>query len=151
MRAMPGLLVLRPCDGVETAECWEIALRNRKRPSLIAFSRQDVVTARTVHTADNLSLRGAYELVNGSDAKVTFLATGSEISIALGARDLLAKDGIGCRIVSMPCWDLFEEQDEAYRRKVLGDLPRVGIEAASPFGWDRYLGPDSAFIGMHSF
>ena len=151
MRAMPGLLVLRPCDGVETAECWEIALKNKKRPSLIAFSRQDVTTARTVHTDDNLSLRGAYELVNGSDAKVTFLSTGSEISIAMAARDLLAKEGIGARIVSMPCWELFEEQDEAYRHKVLGDLPRVGIEAAAPFGWDRYLGRDDAFVGMHSF
>ena len=146
-----NLLVMRPCDGVETAECWQIALENRNRPSLIAFSRQDVPTARTVHTDENLSARGAYELVGDGKAQVTFLSTGSEIGIALAARDLLAKDGIGARIVSMPCWDLFEEQDNAYRAKVLGTLPRVGIEAAAPFGWDRYTGPDGAFVGMHSF
>ena len=151
MRAMPGLLVMRPCDGVETAECWQIALENTKRPSLIAFSRQDVPTARTVHTDSNLSARGAYELVGDNNAKLTFLSTGSEISIALAARDLLAKEGIGARIVSMPCWKLFEEQDEAFRKKLMGELPRVAIEAAAPFGWDRYIGPDGAFVGMHSF
>jgi transketolase len=110
-----------------------------------------VPTARTVHTDSNLSARGAYELVGDSDAKVTFLSTGSEISIALAARDLLAKEGIGARIVSMPCWDLFEEQDEAFRNKLLGNLPRIAIEAAAPFGWDRYIGPNGAFVGMHSF
>ena len=151
MRAMPGLLVMRPCDGVETAECWQIALENTKRPSLIAFSRQDVPTARTIHTDSNLSERGAYELVGDNNAKLTFLSTGSEISIALAARDLLAKEGIGARIVSMPCWKLFEEQDEAFRKKLMGELPRVAIEAAAPFGWDRYIGPDGAFVGMHSF
>ena len=151
MRAMPGLLVMRPCDGVETAECWQLALENTKRPSLIAFSRQDVPTARTVHTDSNLCARGAYELVGDSNAKVTFLSTGSEISIALAARDLLAREGIGARIVSMPCWRLFEEQDEAFRRKLLGELPRVAIEAAASFGWDRYTGLDGAFVGMHSF
>jgi len=123
MRAMPNLLLMRPCDGVETAECWQLALENRNRPSLIAFSRQDVVTARTQHTDDNLSAKGAYELVADAGAKVTLLSTGSEISIALAARELLAKDGIGARIVSMPCWDLFEEQDEGFRNKVLGALP----------------------------
>jgi transketolase len=151
MRAMPNLLVMRPCDGVETAECWQIALENKNRPSLIAFSRQDVPTARTVHTDENLSARGAYELIGDSNAKVTFLSTGSEISIAIAARDLLAKEGIGARIVSMPCWDLFEEQDEAFRNKVLGPLPRVAIEAAARLGWDRYIGADGQFIGMHSF
>ena len=151
MRAMPGLLVMRPCDGVETAECWQLALENTKRPSLIAFSRQDVPTARTVHNDENLSARGAYELVSDSNAKVTLLSTGSEISIALDARELLAKDGIGARIVSMPCWDLFEEQDAAFRKKILGDLPRVAVEAAAQMGWDRYIGPNGAFVGMHSF
>ena len=151
MRAMPGLLVMRPADGVETAECWHLALQNSKRPSLIAFSRQDVPTVRVNHTADNLSARGAYELVGDADAKVTLLSTGSEISIAMAARDLLAKDGIASRIVSMPCWDLFEEQDEAWRKKLLGALPRVAVEAAASFGWDRYIGPNGAFVGMHSF
>jgi transketolase len=151
MRAMPNLLVMRPCDGVETAECWQIALENRNRPSLIAFSRQDVPTVRTVHTDDNLSARGAYELVGDPNAKVTFLSTGSEVGIAVAARDLLAKDGIGARIVSMPCWDLFEEQDQGFRNRVLGDLPRIAIEAGARLGWDRYIGADGAFIGMHSF
>ena len=151
MRAMPGLLVMRPADGVETAECWHLALQNSGRPSLIAFSRQDVPTVRVNHTADNLSARGAYELVGDADARVTLLSTGSEISIAMAARDLLAKDGIASRIVSMPCWDLFEEQDEAWRKKLLGTLPRVAVEAAASFGWDRYIGPNGAFVGMHSF
>ncbi len=151
MRAMPNLLLMRPCDGVETAECWQIALENRGRPSLIAFSRQDVPTARTIHTDDNLSAKGAYELVADANAKVTLLSTGSEISIALAARELLAKEGIGARIVSMPCWDLFEEQDEGFRSKVLGALPRVAIEAGARLGWDRYIGADGQFIGMHSF
>jgi len=151
MRAMPGLLVMRPCDPVETAECWQLALENTKRPSLIAFSRQDVPTVRVTHTAENLSAKGAYELIADANAKVTFLATGTEIAIAVAARDLLAKDGIGARIVSMPCWDLFEEQDEAWRKQLLGTLPRVAIEAAAPFGWDRYIGADGGFVGMHSF
>jgi transketolase len=151
MRAMPNLLVMRPCDGVETAECWQLALENRGRPSLLAFSRQDVITARTVHTDENLSAKGAYELVGGPNAKVTILSTGSEITIALAARDLLAKDGIGARIVSMPCWELFEEQDEGFRDKVLGALPRVAVEAAVRQGWDRYIGPHGQFVGMHSF
>jgi transketolase len=151
MRAMPGLLVMRPCDGVETAECWQIALENKKCPSLIAFSRQDVPTSRTVHTEENLSARGAYELVGDSNAKVTFLSTGSEIGIAVAARDLLAQEGIGARIVSMPCWDLFEEQDEAFRNRLLGPLPRVAIEAGARLGWDRYIGADGGFVGMHSF
>jgi transketolase len=151
MRAMPGLLVMRPADGVETAECWQLALENSKRPSLIAFSRQDVPTARVTHTDENLSARGAYELVADANAKVTLLSTGSEISIAMAARDLLAKDGIGARIISMPCWDLFEEQDEAWRKALLGKLPRIAVEAAASFGWDRYIGADGAFVGMHSF
>jgi transketolase len=151
MRAMPNLLVMRPCDGVETAECWQIALQNRNRPSLIAFSRQDVPTARTVHTSDNLSARGAYELVADANAQVTLLSTGSEISIALAARELLAKDGIGARIVSMPCWALFEEQDAGFRKKLLGDLPRIAVEAGAGMGWDRYIGANGAFIGMESF
>ena len=151
MRAMPGLLVMRPADGVETAECWHLALQNSKRPSLIAFSRQDVPTVRVNHTADNLSARGAYELVGDADAKVTLLSSGSEVSIAVAARDLLAKDGIASRIVSMPCWDLFEEQDEAWRKKLLGGLPRIAVEAAASFGWDRYIGPNGAFVGMHGF
>jgi transketolase len=151
MRAMPRLLVMRPADGVETAECWQIAIENAARPSLLALSRQDTVLARTTHTEENLCAKGAYVLHDDVGAKVTFLSTGTEMSIALKARELLAAEGIGARVVSMPCWDLFEEQPEDYRRKVIGNLPRVAIEAAAPLGWDRYIGPDGAFVGMHSF
>ena len=152
LRAIPNLLVMRPADGVETAECWQIALGHSKRPSLLAFSRQDVPTVRTTHTAENLSAKGAYELVGDANAQVTFLATGSEVGIAVQARDILAKDGIAARIVSMPCWALFEEQSEQYRSQVLGPgTVKIAIEAAVQQGWDRYLGATGRFIGMHSF
>ena len=159
MRAMPNLLTMRPADGVETAECWQIALETSRRPSLIAFSRQDVPTVRDYHTSENLSARGAYELVGAAngDAIVTFLATGTEVSLAMEARARLAEEGIGARVVSMPCWSLFEEQTEEYRRKTLGPgTVKVAIEAGAREGWDRYIGSElleqgGAFIGMHSF
>ena len=151
LRAIPNLLTMRPADGVETAECWQIAMENTRRPSLLAFSRQDVQTVRTTHTADNLSARGAYELVGDAAAKVTLLASGSEVGLAVTARDLLAKEGIAARIVSMPCWALFEEQSEQYREKTLGPgTVKIGIEAAARQGWDRYIGTGE-FVGMHSF
>jgi transketolase len=157
MRAMPNLLTMRPADGVETAECWQIALESSRRPSLIAFSRQDVPTVREAHTSENLSAKGAYELVGDADAKVTFLATGTEVSLALEARARLAAEGIASRVVSMPCWALFEEQPIEYRREVLGPgTVKVAIEAGAREGWDRYIGSDllgegGAFIGMKSF
>ena len=158
LRAIPGLLVMRPADGVETAECWELALKNDKRPSLLAFSRQDVPTVRDYHTSENLSAKGAYQLIGDADAKVTFLATGTEVSLAVEARSLLAAEGIPSRVVSMPCWGLFEEQSEGYRKEVLGPgTVKVAIEAAAREGWDRYIGSEllggeaGAFIGMHSF
>ena len=157
LRAIPNLKVFRPADGVETAECWDLALQDSRRPSLIAFSRQDVPTLRTTHTAENLSAKGAYELIGDANAKVTLLATGTEVSMAVEARDRLAADGIAARVVSMPCWKLFEEQPEDYRKQVLGPgTVKVAIEAAARQGWDRYigselLGPAGAFVGMHSF
>ncbi len=152
LRAIPNLLVMRPADGVETVECWDLAIHSLKRPTVLAFARQDVPTARTEHTAENRSAKGAYELIGDKDAKVTFLATGSEIDIAVQARVLLAAQGIAARIVSMPCWSLFEEQSEQYRKEVLGPgTVKVAIEAGVRQGWDRYIGPDGAFIGMHSF
>ena len=152
LRAIPNLMVMRPADGVETAECWEIALEHAKRPSLLAFSRQDVPTVRTAHTVENLSAKGAYELMGDANAKITFLATGSEVGLAVGAREALAKDGIASRIVSMPCWALFEEQSDQYRQSVLGPgTVKIAIEAAVRQGWDRYIGADGIFIGMHSF
>ncbi|HSZ74872.1 MAG TPA: transketolase [Rhizomicrobium sp.] len=152
LRAMPNLLVFRPADGVETAECWQLALENHKGPSLLALTRQNLPTVRTEHTKENLCARGAYELAGAKDAKVTFLATGSEIDLAMKARDLLAKDGIAARVVSMPCWELFEQQSETYRETTLGPgTVRIAIEAAAQLGWDRYIGPKGAFIGMHTF
>jgi transketolase len=157
LRAIPTLLVMRPADGVETAECWELALQNDRRPSLIAFSRQDVPTVRETHTAENLSAKGGYELAGDANAKVTFLATGTEVSLAMEARAKLAAEGIAARVVSMPCWDLFEEQPEEYRRKTLGPgTVKVAIEAGVREGWDRYIGSEllgdgGAFVGMHSF
>ncbi len=157
LRAIPNLHVYRPADGVETAECWDLAINDTRHPSLIAFSRQDVPTLRVRHTAENLSDRGAYELEGDADAKVTFLATGTEVSLAVEARAKLAAEGIPSRVVSMPSWTLFEDQPEDYRRKVLGPgTVKVAIEAAVREGWDRYIGSEllgsaGAFIGMHSF
>jgi transketolase len=157
LRAIPNLKVFRPADGVETAECWELALSDSRRPSLIAFSRQDVPTLRVNHNGENLSAKGAYELEADDDAKVTLLATGTEVSLAVEARSKLKAEGISARVVSMPCWSLFEEQSEDYRRKILGPgTVKVAVEAAVREGWDRYigselLGPHGAFVGMHSF
>jgi transketolase len=152
LRAIPNLMVMRPADGVETAECWQLALDHPNRPTLLAFSRQEVPTVRITHTAENLSAKGAYELVADPDAKLTFLATGSEVGLAMQARALLAKDGIPSRIVSMPCWALFEEQSAQYRESVLGPgTVKVAVEAGVREGWDRYIGAGGGFIGMHSF
>ena len=153
LRAIPNLLVLRPADGVETAECWEIALKSKTRPTLMALSRQNLVTARTTHQEANLSARGAYVLRESEGrAQVTFLATGSEVEIAMAAREILQRQNIGARVVSMPSTELFDEQDEDYRAGILDSgTVKVAIEAASPFGWERYIGPSGAFIGMRGF
>jgi transketolase len=153
LRAIPNLLVLRPADAVETAECWEIALRQTSRPSVLALSRQDLPTLRTEHKTENLCARGAYCLVESQGPpQVTFLATGSEVEIAVKARELLAAQGVGARVVSMPCWELFDEQGEDYIRATLDPgTVKVAIEAACPMGWERYIGSDGAFIGMHGF
>jgi transketolase len=152
LRAIPGLLVMRPADGVETAECWQIALESTGKPSLLAFSRQEVPPLRTAPKAENLSARGAYELVATPGAVVTLLATGTEVSLAVEAYRLLAAEGIKARVVSMPCWDLFEQQPEAYRKQVLGPgTAKVAVEAAARLGWDRYIGAEGVFVGMHGF
>jgi transketolase len=153
LRAIPNLLVFRPADAVETAECWDVALAEVQHPSVLALTRQNLPTVRTTHTDENLSRKGAYELAPADgDAKVTFFATGSEVEIALAARALLAQDGVGARVVSMPCWELFDAQSETYRESVLGPgTVKVAIEAAASFGWDRYLGEQGRFIGMKSF
>ncbi len=152
LRAIPNLLVLRPGDAVETAECWQIALERVNGPSVLALTRQNVPTLRTEHTAENRSARGAYVLAEAEgDRKATILATGSEVSLAMEARAALQADGIGAAVVSMPSWELFAEQDAAYQAAVLGDGVRVGVEAAIRLGWDRWLGANGTFIGMAGF
>ena len=153
LRAIPDLLVMRPADAVETAECWELALNQKTRPTLLALSRQNLPLLRTGHTAENACARGAYVLRESEGPlRVTFLATGSEVEIAVAARDILQRQGIGARVVSMPCWELFDEQDAPYRSQILDSAAvNVAIEAASPFGWERYIGAGGAFVGMHHF
>ena len=152
MRAIPGLYVYRPADAVETAECWALALRRREAPSLLALTRQALPLLRHELSSENLSAHGAYVLAEAEgDRQVTLLASGSEVSIAMAARDALAKDGIRAAVVSMPCWELFEAAPKEYRDRVLGAAPRVGVEAAVEFGWDRWIGARGAFIGMHGF
>jgi transketolase len=145
-------MVFRPADSVETAECWALALKKRHAPSIMALTRQGLPLLRTEPGHENRSAMGAYVLAEAAgERQVTLLATGSEVSIAMEARDALAKDGIRAAVVSMPCWELFEAQPEAYRNAVLGAAPRVGVEAAVRLGWDRWLGQRSAFIGMSDF
>ena len=153
LRAIPNLLVFRPADAVETAECWALALATKRSPSVIALTRQGVPALRTEHTDDNLCARGGYVLAEAAAARqVTLLATGSEVGIAMDARDLLAEDDIHAAVVSMPCWELFDAQEAAYRESVLGaGVPRVAVEAAVSLGWDRYIGENGDFVGMSSF
>ncbi|MHC8509468.1 MAG: transketolase [Rhodospirillales bacterium] len=152
LRATPNFMMFRPCDGVETAECWELALLAEKTPSGLALTRQGVPTLRTAHTDENLSARGAYVLAEASgERQVTLLATGSEVHLAIEARAALEAEGVNCAVVSMPCWELFEAQDKSYRAAVLGSAPRVACEAAVRMGWDRYIGAEGGFIGMTGF
>ena len=158
-RATPNTLVFRPADLVETAECWEIALTQKATPSVLALSRQNLPAVRKTHSTQNLSAKGAYVLAEASaKRRVILMATGSEVEIALKARDLLEAEGIGTRVVSVPSMELFAQQDEAYRKKVLPAGPvRVAIEAGVRQGWDRFLlgerGRDGKadFVGMSSF
>ena len=152
LRAMPNLNVFRPADAVETAEAWACALQSEKTPSALCLTRQGVPALRTAHTEENLVARGAYVLREPEGARdVTLLATGSEVALAVEAADMLAEKGIKAAVVSMPCWELFEQQPEDYRRQVLGEAPRVAVEAAMPFGWERWIGENGRFIGMHGF
>ncbi len=152
LRATPNLYVMRPADAVETAECWLLALQAAHTPSVLVLSRQALPTLRTVPGDANLSGRGAYVLREAAGRRdVTLLATGSEVAIAVAAAEALLKEGINAAVVSMPCWELFEAQDDAYRRAVLGQAPRIGVEAAARLGWDRWIGERGRFIGMNGF
>ena len=152
LRAMPNVNVYRPADAVETAECWTLALESTNTPSILALTRQGLPTVRTEHTDENLCARGAYVLAPADGTRAaTILASGSEVEIALAARDALQGDGIPTAVVSMPCWELFDAQDAAYRAEVLGDAPRVAVEAGVPFGWSRYGVDEEKVVGMRSF
>ncbi len=155
LRAIPNLLVFRPADAVETLECWDIAVRSRKRPSLLALSRQAVPQLRLgtdEDAADNKSARGAYVIRSFGDRRdVTLLATGTEVALAVEAAEALAAGGIAAAVVSMPSWELFEAQPREYRRAVLGTAPRIAIEAAGKFGWTRYVDSEDDVIGLAGF
>ncbi|MDA9433674.1 transketolase [Bradyrhizobium sp. CCBAU 51627] len=154
LRAIPNILVLRPADAVEVAECWEMALSRRDGPSSFILSRQALRPVRTAHSNENLSARGGYVLAEatGGARRVTLLATGSEVAVALDAKGLLEKQNIPTAVVSMPCWEAFEQQEVSYRQSVLGkDVLRVGIEAAVRLGWERYIGDAGIFVGMSGF
>ena len=151
LRALPNLYVFRPADAIETAECWEIAINTKQTPSALSLSRQNLATLdRPID--ENLSSKGAYILREADRQRdITLLATGSEVEIALEAAQKLSLHGKHAAVVSMPCWELFEMQPESYRKKILGSAPRIGIEAAIRLGWDRWIGENGTFIGMHGF
>lgn len=152
LRAIPNLQVLRPADSVECAECWEIALYAKSTPTILALTRQGLPPLRKEPGKENLCAKGAYVLVEPEGRRdVTLIGTGSEVSLAVQAAKLLEGEGIRAAIVSMPSWELFSAQGEAYRVKVLGSAPRVAVEAAVGLGWERWIGPDGAFIGMRGF
>ena len=152
LRAMPNMNVFRPCDVIETAESWQCAIEAQSTPSVLALTRQGRPLQRTEHSTSNLTALGGYVLKDTKGERdVTILATGSEVSLASEAAQALAKEGINAAVVSMPCWELFDAQDAAYRSQVLGSAPRIAVEAAVRMGWDKYLGDNGVFIGMSSF
>ena len=152
LRAIPGLLVFRPADAVETAEAWAAALAEPHAPSVLALSRQALPAQRITASDENLTARGAYVLQEASGKRaVTLLATGSEVQIAVAARAVLEAEGLPTAVVSVPCWELFDRQDAAWRAKVLGTAPRLAVEAASPLGWTRYVDSEDDVLGMRSF
>jgi len=152
LRVVPNLFVYRPADAVETAECWALALERRDGPSLLALTRQNLPQLR-LERGENLSARGAYRLRAAAAARrVVLIATGSEVHVAMDTADALEKQGIGADVVSMPCWSLFDAQDEAWRAGILpaGAL-KVSIEAGTTIGWERYVGPSGLAVGIDRF
>jgi len=153
LRSIPNLNVFRPCDAVETVECWQLALEAKDRPSVLALTRQNLPQLRKARDERNLCVTGAYEISPAQDkAQVSIFATGSEVSIAVEAQKLLAAKGVVARVVSVPCFELFLAQPEEVRRSVTGDAPvKIAVEAAVRMGWDAIIGSDGAFVGMTSF
>ncbi|CAN7314526.1 transketolase [Devosia sp. LjRoot3] len=152
LRAIPNLLVFRPADAVETAECWELAMTSEKAPSILALSRQNLPAVRTENSSENKSAKGAYTLVGPSDADAVIFATGSEVAIAVEAQKALTEQGIKARVVSVPSMELFAKQSDAYKAEVLGKAKaRVAVEAGIEMSWNKLLGDKGRFVGMHSF
>ncbi|OJT97577.1 MAG: transketolase [Rhizobium sp. 63-7] len=152
LRAIPNLLLFRPADAVETAECWQLALEEKHRPSALALTRQNLAPARKTYEAKNLCATGAYELVSADNAKVSIFASGSEVELALKAAETLAQKGVATRVVSVPCFELFYDQSEDYQKTIIGTASvKIAVEAAVRQSWDHIIGSDGAFIGMHSF
>lgn len=150
-RCMPGILTFRPCDVVETAEAWQLAISTENKPSILALTRQNLPLLRK-SAQENLTAKGGYILAGDAKKRqATIIATGSEVSLAMEARAKLAEEGLEVTVVSMPCCELFDAQPEPYREEVLGHAPRVAVEAASKFGWERYVGEKGDIIGMDGF
>jgi len=152
LRMIPNLNVYRPADAVEAAECWKLALSTKTTPSVMALSRQKTAAVRN-SGAENLSAKGAYEVSPASaPAKVSIFASGTEVALAVAAQKTLEADGIPTRVVSTPCWELFDQQSAKYQAEVIGKAPvRIGVEAALGFGWQRFIGEDGIFVGMKGF
>jgi transketolase len=153
LRAIPNLNVFRPCDAVETLECWQLALEARERPSVMALTRQNLPQLRRTLDERNKCVAGAYEISKAEGkAQVSIFATGSEVSLAVEAQKLLAAQGVAAQVVSVPCFELFLEASDDARHAVIGDAPvKVGVEAAVRMGWDAIIGSDGAFVGMTGF
>ncbi|PXA83991.1 transketolase [Caulobacter sp. D4A] len=152
LRAIPNLLVFRPADAVEAAEAWQVALQQNTTPSVMCLSRQKTPHVRT-SAGENQVAKGAYELLAADgEAAVTIFATGTEVGLAVAAREILQGQGKPTRVVSVPCWELFDQQPAAYRKATIGDAPvRVAVEAGIRQGWERFIGEDGKFVGMTSF
>lgn len=152
-RAMPNIYTFRPCDVVETAEAWKLAIESEKTPSILALTRQGLPLLRT-SAKENLTAKGGYvisDVAKGKKRQATIIATGSEVSLAVEAQQQLREEGIEVAVVSMPCTELFDKQDISYQEEVLGAAPRIAVEAASKFGWERYVGLKGDVIGMDGF
>ncbi len=152
LRAIPNLLVFRPADAVEAAEAWQVALQQNTTPSVMCLSRQKTPHVRT-SAGENQVAKGAYELIAADgEAAVTIFATGTEVGLAVAAREILQGQGKPTRVVSVPCWELFDQQPAAYRKATIGDAPvRVAVEAGIRQGWERFIGEDGKFVGMTGF
>jgi transketolase len=153
LRATPNINVFRPADAVEVAEAWEVALNTMDRPSVLALSRQGTPALRDEQSSENLTMKGGYVLREALGKRdISIIATGTEVALALAAKEALKeKYSLNAAVISMPCWELFDEQDDAYKAAVLGGAPRIAVEAAAGFGWERYIGRKGSFVGMTGF